>query len=631
MIKKTYPLILILFLALDLPTYGHELNRGHGALSGPDISSSPGIWASDTTVIPDERFEQALIDLGIDSDGIINQQVLTADIDTVTQLDVSYRAIADLSGIENFSALEVLYCSDNDLSALNLTQNVHLRDLECYWNQIASLDLSQNLQLTRLICTFNQLTALDLSHNSLLTELACGANQLTELQVNNNPELTGLACQINQITQIDISSNTRLTHLNVANNQITELDVSSLENLLWLGCGINQLTSLNVSRNSMLTTIFCGENPLTILNIKNGNNGTIATFDATDCPALDCIEVDDAVAANAGTGAYAGWSKDATAGYSENCNPDDDNDGVADELDSCPDTPAGEAADENGCAFSQLEHTDIPDTIFEQALIDLGIDRDNEINHLVATANVSSIESLDVRNKGIHDLTGLEDFVSLTYLNCMENELAELDVSNNTLLTHLNCNTNQLTSLDISNNTLLNYFNCSVNYINGLDISMNTTLTGFYCTTNELTYLNAENGNNEAIAEFDALDNPDLHCIQVDDPQAASQGTGVYSNWNIDETAIYSDDCSSLSRPTWPHSVMQVFPNPSTGILNIDLPEGRHEVRIEVYDVRSEKILEKTIEASKGKMVVDISEQPSGIYFVRLDAGEPRMIKIIKQ
>ena len=38
-----------------------------------------------TTNIPDANFEQALIDLGIDTDGL-NGQVLTSDINTLTDL-----------------------------------------------------------------------------------------------------------------------------------------------------------------------------------------------------------------------------------------------------------------------------------------------------------------------------------------------------------------------------------------------------------------------------------------------------------------------------------------------------------------------------------------------------------------
>ena len=72
-----------------------------------------------TTAIPDENFEQALIDLNIDSDGIINGQVLTADIETIIELDFSSlydsfssSTITDFTGIEAFAALEILNLSN---------------------------------------------------------------------------------------------------------------------------------------------------------------------------------------------------------------------------------------------------------------------------------------------------------------------------------------------------------------------------------------------------------------------------------------------------------------------------------------------------------------------------------------
>ena len=41
---------------------------------------------SQITLIPDADFEQALIDLGIDSDGMINGQVFTSDIENIISL-----------------------------------------------------------------------------------------------------------------------------------------------------------------------------------------------------------------------------------------------------------------------------------------------------------------------------------------------------------------------------------------------------------------------------------------------------------------------------------------------------------------------------------------------------------------
>ena len=104
-----------------------------------------------------------------------------------------------------------------------------------------------------------------------------------------------------------------------------------------------------------------------------------------------------------------------------------------------------------------LSQTAIPDPNFEQALIDLGLDT-APINGSVPTANISSITSLNVETKNISDLTGIQDFLALTSLNCNNNQLTNLNVSQNTTLLQLFCNDNVLTSLDVSNLIDLNIF-----------------------------------------------------------------------------------------------------------------------------------------------------------------------------
>ncbi|WP_339696730.1 hypothetical protein [uncultured Marixanthomonas sp.] len=83
------------------------------------------------TAIPDENFEEALIDQGIDSDDTINGQVLTSDIEKVVELDVSYWGIEDLTGLENFTALEILDVTANYLTTLDVSNNVELKELYC--------------------------------------------------------------------------------------------------------------------------------------------------------------------------------------------------------------------------------------------------------------------------------------------------------------------------------------------------------------------------------------------------------------------------------------------------------------------------------------------------------------------
>jgi Leucine-rich repeat (LRR) protein len=58
--------------------------------------------------------------------------------------------------------------------------------------------------------------------------------------------------------------------------------------------------------------------------------------------------------------------------------------------------------------------------------------------------------TLDVYNKDITSLSGIEYLTGLTMLDCSVNSLTYLDVSQNTQLTELYCYSNRLTSLDIS-------------------------------------------------------------------------------------------------------------------------------------------------------------------------------------
>ena len=102
----------------------------------------PVIGYSQYTSIPDQNFEQKLINLGYDN--IIDGQVLTANISGVTSLTL-ISLITDLTGIEDFIALTYLDCQYNQLTSLDLSQNILLDTLLCYNNQLlASLDLSQN-------------------------------------------------------------------------------------------------------------------------------------------------------------------------------------------------------------------------------------------------------------------------------------------------------------------------------------------------------------------------------------------------------------------------------------------------------------------------------------------------------
>ena len=91
------------------------------------------------TFVPDDNFEQALINLGYDF--ALDDNVETMAIDTVNSLYINGLGISDLTGIEDFTALTELFCYSNQLSSLNLSNNTQLFEVSCGSNQLTYIDL----------------------------------------------------------------------------------------------------------------------------------------------------------------------------------------------------------------------------------------------------------------------------------------------------------------------------------------------------------------------------------------------------------------------------------------------------------------------------------------------------------
>ena len=91
------------------------------------------------TYIPDDAFEQALINL--DLDDIFDDSVYTAAVDTVVILYLSNNGITDLTGIKDFSQLTDLFCNGNQIIDLDLSNNSNLVELNCNNNLLESLDV----------------------------------------------------------------------------------------------------------------------------------------------------------------------------------------------------------------------------------------------------------------------------------------------------------------------------------------------------------------------------------------------------------------------------------------------------------------------------------------------------------
>ena len=129
----------------------------------------------------------------------------------------------------------------------------------------------------------------------------------------------------------------------------------------------------------------------------------------------------------------------------------------------------------------------IPDANFKNALIAEGVDTDGDGE--IGFSEAAAITFLNVTEKGISDMTGIEAFTGLEDLFCGKNQLTSLDVSHNNALITLVCSENQITSLNLSNDSVLYEFSCSDNQLISLDLTYNTALQIFYCYNNQLTSL----------------------------------------------------------------------------------------------------------------------------------------------
>lgn len=145
--------------------------------------------AIDATNFPDGAFRQYVADnFDKDKDGALNQTERNA----VKEIWISNSGCTSLQGLKYFSKLTDLFCSDNNLTELDVSENPELKRLICYNNSLTSLNLNKNTKLESLNCNKNKLTVLDLRENKSLWWLRCNNNCLTSLDLRNNPKIRDL-------------------------------------------------------------------------------------------------------------------------------------------------------------------------------------------------------------------------------------------------------------------------------------------------------------------------------------------------------------------------------------------------------------------------------------------------------
>lgn len=190
--------------------------------NGASSSATPfTIEAGLYTYIPDANFLQALTNSATYNVTSLGACVLTSEISNLTELNIESKNISNLTGIEDFSSLQDLYCYNNNLSSLDVSMLSSLSFLDLESNSLTSLNIKGLNNLIQVICWFNNLTTLDLSDTPNLVYLDCDDNAFTSLNVSELTQLAQFYCSGNQLTSLDVRGLTNLTNFECADNLLT--------------------------------------------------------------------------------------------------------------------------------------------------------------------------------------------------------------------------------------------------------------------------------------------------------------------------------------------------------------------------------------------------------------------------
>jgi hypothetical protein len=456
------------------------------------------------TYVPDDNFEQALIDLGYDT--TLDNFVTTANINTVNDLNIRDLGIFDLTGIEDFAALEILNCGLNFLGELDLSNNTNLNYLIADSAALTALNVKNGNNTN--VTTFNSLGNIDLFCIEV-DDTAYSTTNWTNIEPTTNFS-TNCVLPINDecVNAISVPISDATCNNTVSGTLVEATNSNSLHCFgdspnftdVWFSFVATETTHNIALQNTTgpSNTVFHA-----IIDAQTYNCGNIT----------EAIYCSDELESQA-TGLTIGNTYYIQV-YSDVANS-------TETFDVCVSTSTTAGL------------TYVPDNNFEQALIDLGLD--DVLDDYVITANINTVNDLNIRDLGIFDLTGIEDFAALEILNCGLNFLGELDLSNNTNLNYL------------------------------------------IADSAALTALNVKNGNNTNVTTFNTLGNIDLFCIEVDD---AAYST---TNWtNIEPTTSFNVDCGSPIQVAAKVYLQGAMLENTNGLMRTDLKDNNYIPTVSPY------------------------------------------------
>ncbi len=445
-----------------------------------------------------------------DKNGMLDQ----SEIANVTTIGVSSKNISSLKGIEYFTSLRKLVCDGNSLTSLDLRSNKSLTELRCQNNQLNSLNVSGLKNLQTLLCSGNKLTSLDLSTCTNLALLYCENNQLSSLKMQGGStklSYVEVYCFGNKLSGSNMTTfvNSLPTSETVGRLRVKKNEASTG----------NQITTAQVQtatgKNFDVQIWDSSKQDWVSHSDSHPDAYVITVYDGATLSALDLQILTEMMAfvqplmngsfsESDNVYTFFPW---ANSLYGFQCNKNTRKCGIF---------PYGTNAGYVYGTFAgnfilpvssfyfmyQYFNTILKDYPNVELRVEVAINSntfpdtnfrtwvsnncDTDKNGRLTKSELAQVTSMNVSNKNISNLKGIEYFWELTSLTCTGNNLTSLDLAWQASLTTLICFGNKLQSLNISQCKKLESLYCNSNQLTSLSVTNNTALFRIMCYGNKI-------------------------------------------------------------------------------------------------------------------------------------------------